>query len=171
MINLKSQAPKAKLSEIILLTLFGVLMYVSQVIMASLPNIEIVSLLIIIVTRRFGFKALYSVYVFVFCEILTYGIHIWVINYLYVWAILCFAVIALRSIDSAALYTLIASLFGLCFGTLCSVPYFFIGGFSMGIGYIMSGIAFDLMHFGGNAVSVALLYRPLTKVMNKLIKS
>ena len=145
-------------------------MYVSQLTMSSLPNVEIVSLLIIITARQFGVKAFYSVYVFVFCEIMTYGLSMWVINYLYVWAVLCIAVVLVRRIDSVILYTLLAALFGLLFGTLCSVPYFFIGGISTGIGYIAGGIVFDLLHFAGNGVSVFLLYKPLTKAVRKLCK-
>ena len=145
-------------------------MYVSQVIMASLPNIEIVSLLIILVARKFGMRALYSVYIFVFCEVMTYGVSMWVINYLYVWAILCLVVVLVRQADSVILYTLISALFGLLFGTLCSVPYFFIGGMGMVLAKIISGIPFDLLHFAGNTVLVLLLYKPLAKVMEKLTK-
>ena len=97
---------KEKLTETILLTLLGVLIYVSQVIMAALPNIEIVTLLIILTTRKFGYKAFVSVYIFVGCEVLTYGLSMWVINYLYVWAILCVLILIIKKIDDAVLYTL-----------------------------------------------------------------
>ena len=82
--NLKSQTRRLKLVELLILVLMGVLMYVSQVIMAPLPNIELVSFLTIIVTRRFGVKSLVSAYTFAFLEIMTYGIHIWSVMYLYV---------------------------------------------------------------------------------------
>ena len=145
-------------------------MYISQVIMSALPNIEIVSLLIILVTRKFGVRALGSIYVFVGCEILTYGIGIWNVNYLYVWLILWLAVFLIRKIDSTLIFTLISAIFGILFGTFCSIPYFVIGGFAMGISNIISGMSFDLMHFGGNLILTFLLYRPLTKIMEKLIK-
>ena len=143
-------------------------MYVSQVIMAPLPNIEIVTFLIIIVTRKFGVSALCSVYVFVFCEIFTYGFHIWSINYLYVWAILCLIVLPLRRIDNIFLYTFIAAAFGIIFGTLCSVPYFLTGGVAFGISYIISGLSFDVTHCIGNAVLTFVLYIPISKVINKI---
>ncbi len=136
--------------------------------MSSLPNIEIVSLFIILVTRKFGVRALYSVYIFAFCEILTYGIHIWAINYLYVWTILLLALLPIRKYDSIFLYIVIAGIFGLLFGTLCSIPYFITGGFAFGLSYIISGIPFDFLHLIGNVLSVALLYKPLTLVMNKI---
>ena len=150
--------------------MFGVLMYVSQVIMSSLPNIEIVTFLIIVITRKFGVKTLLSVYVFAFCEILTYGIGEWSINYLYVWTILCFVILCLRKIDSAVIYSLIAAIYGLLFGTLCSIPYFITLGASGGIAYIINGFRFDLIHCVGNFVLVLILYKPITKVMNKIIK-
>lgn len=157
-----------KLFELILLCLFGVIAYISQVIMAALPNIEIVTLLFILITRRFGIKALYSVYVFTFCEILTYGFDIWSINYLYVWAILVLVVLPLRKIDSVFVYTLIAAIFGLLFGTLCSIPYFITGGIALGVSYIITGISFDFLHLFGNTLTVFFLYKPLTIVMNKI---
>lgn len=168
--NLKSHTPSVKLREILVLTLLGVLMYVSQVVMSQLPNIEIVSLLIILITRKFKVRALCAVYVFVGLEVLTYGLSLWVVNYLYVWAILCLIVCIVRKIDNTIVYALISSVYGLLFGTLCSIPYFFIGGFSYGIAYIASGLTFDLLHCGGNFLSCLILYRPLTKVMNKIIK-
>jgi len=153
-----------KLVEIITLALFGVLMYISQVVMSSLPNIEIVTLLTILVTRKFGYKALMSVYVFVGCEILTYGIHLWVINYLYVWAILCFVICLLRKIDNTFIYSFIAAIFGISFGILCSIPYFITGGLSFGISYILSGLGFDLIHCIGNFLSVLILYRAVLRI-------
>ena len=145
-------------------------MYVSQVIMAALPNIEIVTLLIILTTRKFGYKALVSVYIFVGCEILTYGLSMWVINYLYVWAILCVLILIIKRIDDAVVYALIAAIYGLFFGTLCSIPYFIIGGMAGGIANIIQGFLFDLLHCTGNFILVLLLYKPLTKVMNRMIK-
>ena len=155
--------------ELIILVFMGGLMYVSQVIMASLPNIELVSFLIIIVTRRFGFKSLISVYIFTFLEIMTYGIHIWNIMYLYVWAILALVVIIFRKIDNVILYTVISGLFGILFGTLCSIPYFITGGISMGVAWIISGFSFDIPHCIGNVVLTAILYIPITKAYNYIL--
>ena len=168
-INLKSQTRRLKLVELLILVLMGVLMYVSQVIMAPLTNIELVSFLIIIVARRFGVKSLISVYAFAFLEIMTYGFHIWSINYLYVWAILVLIVLPLRKIDNVILYTVISGIFGIAFGTLCSVPYFVMGGLSMGVANIISGFSFDIPHCIGNTVLTAILYIPITKAFNYIL--
>lgn len=168
--NLKSRTHRVKLFEILVLILLGVLMYVSQAVMSGLPNIEIVSLLIILITRKFGVKAFVAVYVFVFCEIMTYGLSMWVINYLYVWAILCIVIFLVRKIDSAIFYALLSAIYGLLFGTFCSVPYFIIGGISMGVANIIGGIWFDLLHCGGNFILTLLLYRVLTNSLDKALK-
>lgn len=144
-------------------------MYVSQIILAPLPNIEIVSLLIILITRKFSLKTLYSIYIFVICEIFTYGLSMWVINYFYVWTFLWLAIFIIRKIDDMWVYSIISALFGILFGTLCSIPYFFIGGASGGIAYIVSGFWFDIMHCFGNFIVTIVLYKPLTKVMNNVL--
>ena len=167
--NLKSQSHRLKLVELLILVLMGVLMYVSQVIMAPLTNIELVSFLIIITARRFGFKSLISVYIFAFLEIMTYGIAIWNVMYLYVWAILVLIVILFRKIGNVILYTVISGLFGILFGTLCSVPYFMTGGISMGVAWIISGFSFDITHCIGNVVLTAILYIPITKAYNYIL--
>ena len=167
---MKSHTLRHKLIEIILLALLGSLMYVSQVIMASLSNIELVSFLIILTTRKFGIKSLWSVYIFVFLEAITYGFEIWVICYLYVWAILVVIILFVRKLDSVMLYTLISSIYGFLFGALCSVPYFITGGIGGGISWIIGGIVsgFDIYHGVGNFVLMFLLYKPISKVFEKI---
>lgn len=144
-------------------------MYVSQVIMASLPNIELVSFLIILTARKFGLRSFLSVYIFVLLEILTYGIQVWNICYLYVWGVLVIAICLVRKIDSVIIYTLVSGIFGFLFGTLCSVPYFFIGGIGYGFSWILSGIGFDFLHGIGNLLLTALLYKPLSKALEKAL--
>ena len=167
---LKSQTRRVKLFRYILLTLFGVLMYVTQVVMSHLPNFEAVSLLIIVTTCLLGVKALFSVYIFVICEIFTYGLHIWSINYLYVWAILVIAVLCTRKFASREFFALLSAIFGLLFGTFCSIPYFIMGGFEGGIVYIIQGFWFDILHCVGNLVLTFILFNPLTNVLDKAIK-
>lgn len=137
--------------------------------MAVLPNIEVVSFLIILIARKFGLKSLLSIYVFVSLEVLYYGLQMWVIAYLYVWAVLAVITVLLRKIDSVILFSLISAIFGLLFGTLCSVPYFVTGGFGYGISWIITGVGFDLLHCFGNFVLTFLLYKPLTRVLDKAL--
>ena len=167
---MKQPTPSAiKLRDLTALAVFAALMIALQVAMAGLPNIEPVTLLIILATLHLGRKALLSVAVFVLVEGLIYGFGLWWINYLYVWPILVLIVLALRRWSHPILWTIVAGLYGLLYGTLCSVPYFLSGGWGAGIGYIISGIPFDIPHCIGNMVLTALLFYPLEFVLKKVL--
>ena len=86
------------LGEVVLFGMLGALTFALQVVMAPLPNIEPVSLLVMLFAAVFGWKSLYTVYVFVTMEILFHGLGIWNINYLYVWTVLAVAAMCLRNI-------------------------------------------------------------------------
>ena len=167
---MKRPTPSAfKLRELTALAVFSALMIALQVALAGLPNIELVTLLIILATLHFGPKALLSVAVFVLVEGLIYGFHLWWINYLYVWPILVLIVLALKRWSHPILWAIVAGIYGLAFGTLCSIPYFITGGWGAGIGYIVSGIPFDIPHCIGNTASVLLLFYPLDHVLKKVL--
>ncbi len=151
------------------MAVFAALMVAFQVAMAPLTNIEVVTLLIILATVRLGWKSMLSVAVFVVLEGLIYGFHIWWINYCYVWPLLVVMVMALRRWSHPLLWTVVGGLYGLFFGTLCSLPYFLTGGWGAGFGYIISGIPYDLAHMIGNVVLIFLLYRPLEKVLLRVL--
>lgn len=158
-----------KLRETVILSLFGALMFAMQIALSMLPNIEVVTLLIILVTRKYRLKALTSVYIFVALEIAVFGLGLWVVNYLYIWAVWFAIVMLLRRVNDSVIWAVAAGVFGLLFGTLSSIPYFFISGVGGGIAYIVSGIfPFDILHAVGNFVTVAVLYKPLTAVLDKL---
>ncbi len=146
-------------------------MFISQVIMAALPNIEIVTLLIIISTCVFGVKALSSVYIFVICEVLYYGIHDWVIGYFIAWPALCLISVALRRLEGREVFTLVAGIFGLLFEIFFIIPYMFYGGIGYTIGKLIGGFTFSITHCIGNLVLTYLLYNPLKTVFEKSIKN
>ena len=75
-------AGKLPLRDLVLLALLGSLMFASQVVMASLPNIHIVAVLIIVTALYFRWRALYAVFVFDLLEGMIYGIGNWWVRYL-----------------------------------------------------------------------------------------
>ena len=147
------------------------LIFASKVALAALPNINLNSLLIILTVVFFGWKSLYTVYVYVMLEGLVFGFSIWWFGYLYVWAILVVVAMLLRKNDSAVIWAVIAGLYGLIFGPLMYLEYFVInGGWEMFFAMWVSGIPYDLAHCGGNFVFTLVLYRPLHKVMERLME-
>ena len=161
------QAGKRRLTtrETTLLAIMGALMFATQVAMASLPNIHIVAVLIILSTFFFRWRALYAIFVFDLLEGIMYGFGIWWISYLYIWVILVALVMLLGKSSSSLFWACIAGVYGLSFGAFCSIPYLFIGGPSMAFAYWVSGITFDLIHCGGNFVMTLVLIKPLYRAM------
>ena len=159
-----------QLRTLCFLAVLAALMIVLQVAMSGLPNIEAVTLLVILTACHFGYRALLPVGVFILVEGLIFGFHIWWINYLYVWPLLVVIVVLLRRWSHPLLWAVAAGFFGLFFGTLCSIPYFLTGGPGAGVGYILQGIPYDLAHCLGNVVIVGLLYKPLDHTLAKLLK-
>ena len=166
-----TSAGKSRLTvrEMCLLAVFGALMFGTQVAMASLPNIHLVAMFIILAAILFSWKAMYSVAIFVMLEGLVYGFGIWWMSYLYIWPILVVVAVPFRANDSALFWAVIAGLHGLCFGALCAIPYLFIGGWEAAVSYWIAGIPFDLMQCAGNFVLTLLLLMPLKKLSLKLL--
>ena len=156
------------LGEVVLFGMLGALTFALQVAMAALPNIEPVSLLVMLFAVVFGWKSLYAVYVFVVMEVLFHGLGLWNINYLYVWTILAVAAILLRKMESPLGWATLAAAYGMCFGALCGIVDIFIGGPSYAVTKWISGIPFDLLHSGGNFAIALVLWKPLRQLLEKL---
>ena len=161
---------KVKLTtfEVVLFGVLGALTFAAKFVMSGLPNIEPVSLLVMLFAVTFGWKALYPTYLYVAMEVLFYGINTWNIYYLYVWGILAVLAIALRKMQDPLGWAILSGAFGLLFGALCGVTDIFIGGFGYAAAKWVAGIWFDLLHCGGNFVIALLLFKPLRNLLEKL---
>ncbi len=154
--------------ELAVMGLLAALLFAGQVALASLPNVEIVSLLVILYALALGRRVFPVIYTFVLLEGIFYGFGIWWISYLYVWPALALLAMAFRKVDSPVFFSILSGFFGLFFGALCAVPYFFAGGPAAAFAYWISGIPFDLVHCGGNFILCLALFRPLKRVITAL---
>ena len=136
--------------------------------MAALPNIEPVSLMVMIFGAVFGWKALFPVAVYVAAEILFYGLGPWNINYLYVWPLLAVLAMLMRNVRHPLAWAVLSGVFGLMFGALCAPVDVFIGGVGYAVSKWVSGIPFDLTHCAGNFVIALLLFAPLRNMTEKM---
>ena len=157
-----------KARELAVMALLGAILHVSQVAMAFLPNIEPVSILVLVYTLTFGRRALTAIYAYVLLQGVTYGFGLWWFMYLYVWAVLYLVVRLLIKNDSVLVWAVVNALFGLAFGALCSLPYLLAGGIGTALAWWTSGLMFDILHCAGNFAMTLALYRPLMKVLKYL---
>ena len=162
---------KLILREVVLFGMLGALTFAAKVAMSGLPNIEPVSLFIMLFAVVFGKKCIYPMYTYVAMELLFYGIHLWSVNYLYVWAILMLAAYLLRKMQHPLAWAMLGGSFGLLFGLLCAPVYIFSGGIGFALSWWASGVLFDITHCVGNFVIVLLLFVPLRKLVSRLYTS
>ena len=156
------------LGEIVLFGILGALTFALKFCMAALPNIEPVSLMVLLFGVIFGWRALYPTYVYVAMEILWFGLGTWNFNYLYIWVLLAVVAIMLRRMESALGWAMVSGVYGLLFGALCAPVDIAIGGVGYAVSKWISGIPFDVMHCIGNFIIALVLWKPLRKLMEKL---
>ena len=160
---------RMKTKDVVVCGLLASMLLVTQVALSFLPNIEVVSLLVLVYTLVLGRKTLIIIYAFALLEGIFYGFGIWWIMYLYVWTILYMAVRLMRKNKSVILWAIVNGIFGLLFGVLCAIPYAVAGGIGAGIAWWASGIPFDILHGIGNFIAVLLLFKPIFYIVKRLV--
>ena len=156
--------------QVALFGILGALTFGAKFVMSYLPNIEPVSLLIMVYAVVIGRKALYPIYIYVILEIMVYGLGPWNFNYLYIWTLLCIAAYNMRRMTHPVAWAMLSGFFGLIFGLLCAPVDCIMGGISYAGAKWVSGIWFDLLHCGGNFVMALVLFVPLRKLLGKLYR-
>lgn len=155
--------------RVVLCAMLAAIMTALQAAMAALPNIEPVSLLILVYALVFGRDVFYIIYTFVLLEGLLYGFQLWWVTYLYIWSLWALAVLLIgRGKNHGPLLWAVASgAFGLSFGALDAIPYL-AGGPAAAFSRWAAGIPFDLLHCAGNFALALALEGPLYRLLAKL---
>lgn len=159
-----------KTKQLVQIAFLGTLLYVVQVGLSVMPNIELVSFLILIYTLVFPNITLPAIGIFILLEGLQWGFGLWWWSYIYVWPILYFLVKWLkRSIkpDDVLSWSIVLGFYGLIFGLLFAVAYIPVS-FSYAFSYFVSGIFFDIVHGIGNFIICLFLLKPTYTVFIKI---
>lgn len=159
---------KLSTKELVLFGLLGGMTFGAKVVMMGLPNIEPVSLMVMLFAVTFGRKAVYPIYTYVFLEFAMYGLNLWSVNYLYLWLILAAAAWRLRDMSSPLGWAVLSGMFGLLFGALCTPVYLLAGGLAFALSWWLSGIPYDLLHCAGNFALALVLFVPMRRLMERL---
>lgn len=159
---------RLQIRQVTLFAVLGAMTFAAKYVMSGLPNIEPVSLLVMLFGAVLGKKALYPTGVYVVLEILFFGLGLWNINYLYIWPLLALAAAKLRGMESTLGWAVFSGSFGLLFGALCAPVDLLIGGAGYAAAKWISGIPFDIAHCAGNFVIALVMFRPMRRLMEKL---
>ena len=161
---------KITVREIALFGILGSLTFAAKYVISGLPNIEPVSLMVMLFAVTFGKKAVYPISVYVAMEFLFYGLGVWNIMYLYIWFILAAVSWCFQKMEQPFGWAMLSGAFGLLFGLLCAPVDLAMGGMGYAVSKWVSGIPFDLLHCAGNFLMALLLFAPMRNLMKKLNK-
>ena len=162
---MKPSELRLTIREMVLFAILGAMTFAAKYVMSFLPNIEPVSLMVMLFAVVFGKKWVYPVYLYVALEILFYGISLWNLNYLYIWAVLAVAACLLKGMEHPLGWAMLSGIYGLAFGALCGILDVFIGGFSYAAAKWVSGIPFDISHCAGNFFIALVLFKPMRRLL------
>ncbi|MCR5608475.1 MAG: hypothetical protein K6G26_05370 [Lachnospiraceae bacterium] len=146
-----------------------------KLILASIPNVEVVTLLCALYGYCFGLLGLEAVYIFIIIETFVWGISTWVISYLIYWPLVCIVFMLLRKtkMDNRLLYALIACALTFFFGILTSLVDIglfsghFDNFFKRFMIYYLRGIWFYVVHIICNAVLFVTVFK---NIKNRICK-
>ena len=161
---------KGRIRQLALFAILGALTFGAKFAMSGLPNIEPVSLMVMLFAVVFGKKAAYPIGVYIAMEFLVYGPGLWNLCYLYIWFVLAAAAYLLRKMESALGWAVLSGGFGLAFGLLCAPVDMVAGGAAYALGKVITGIPFDIAHCVGNFIIALTLFCPLRKRMEMLAR-
>lgn len=154
--------------QLVLISICSAILVISKECLAFLPNIELVTFLLLMYALHFKFSsALMIATVFCFLQIVLYGFGIWTPMYFIVWngwVILCYRLKKYLTTNQRCAF--LSAAFGLLFGFLFSIPYFFVS-IHFGWTYFIRGIPFDCIHCLGNYILMSILYEPVSLFFRK----
>lgn len=159
--------------KLVLLALLAAGALALQVSLSFIPNVELVTLWFLIIGLSLSFKeSLIVVFVFTLLEALVWGFGDWVLGYLWIWTIWIIMVRCLKPIlkDKTHLWALLGAFYGFVFGFLFAAQHALLYGLNMGIVYWIRGISFDIIHAFSNYSLILILFTPILKVFNNLIR-
>ncbi len=159
---------KISARDIALIGVMAAMLEGLKTVLNALPNIELVSLLIILYTLFFGWRVLFVLPIFTLLEGCMFGFGLWWIMYLYTWPLLALLTFLFRKQRSPLFWAVLCGAFGLFYGFFCAIPYLFINGVSGMFAWWIAGIPYDLIHCVANFVLCLLLFKPLSKALSQL---
>ena len=151
------------------IALLGAILYVSKIALDFLPNVELVSLLVILYTLVFGKETFIIVTVFNLFQMIQWGIGTWLISYFYTWPLLCLITLLLKKMikEEFVFWSIVSGTFGLLFGSLFAILYIPIDP-AYALSYWIAGLPWDVWHGVWNFILMLVLGKPLYTVLNKM---
>ena len=157
------------IKRIVRIAFLAAILTVTMLAIKPLPNVELISLLVIIYTLLYGRDTFFIVTIFTLIEGLMWGFGLWWFGYLYAWPLLVLAVLLLKRLvkEEFLMWAVVSGGFGLLFGTLFAIAYIPIDP-AYALSYWIAGLPWDVWHGICNFVLMAVLGKPVYGVIKKV---
>ena len=138
--------------EMAVFAMLGAVMYASKMMMEVFPNVHLLGVFTIAFTVVYRKKALYPIYIYVILNGIFSGFAAWWVPYLYLWAVLWWAVMLLPANMPAKIrpgvYMAVCAAHGFLYGTLYAPAQAILYGLSFKgtLAWIAAGLPWDFAH-------------------------
>ena len=148
-----------------LTALTGALLVAGKQALSGVPNVEVVTFLIILYALELPKETPGAITVFLVLQGVIYGFGLWWAMYIYIWYLLAGAARLFRRHDNALFWAVFSGVYGLCFGGLCALVYLVVKDYAFTLAWWISGLPYDVLHAAGNFVVMLVLYRPMRRAI------
>ena len=169
--------------KIAVLAIMAALLVAGKWALNAIPNVEVVTLFCALFGYVFGFAAVIPTTVFCIEEMLAFGVHTWVVDYLVHWnAIVCvFAALGkirhypmkkIEYVIPVFIGVFLTATYGVFTSTVDAVFACFYSDFTKFFTYFLTiysrGVVFFVVHIVCNLVTFTVLFHPLRILLEKL---
>lgn len=156
-----------KTRDIVIIAFFTAILMILKIVIDFIPNVELVTFMLILLSITYGKKTLYIANIFSLVCGVYYGFRDWTIMYIILFSALVLVSYNFRKIFSKNFFitSIFSAVFGLTFGWFFAIEWGLLYGINAGITYWINGIVFDIFHMVGNYFVMLLLGEKIYKVL------
>lgn len=167
--------------NIALIAIFSAMLTGGKLVLAMIPNIEIVTLIIALISVSLGLRiSIPTILIFVTIQSQIYGFHYWVLCYYIYWPLLAvvFYLFNYNGLRHPLLNALLAGIMSALFGVITTTADAIVaGGLSNGIFlrlfgvFYARGIVFFALHIISNTIIILFLLKPMVLLINRITRN
>lgn len=159
----------SKGNKFVILGLLGIIGISGRILMSPIPNVQPVTVIIILVGVRMGAKeSVFLASVIALSSNLILGNGIWTIYQAIAWSFIgCLGALFSDKLQSLNRLILFAGVSGILFNWLVSVSILHAVGFESLIPYLIVGLPYDLLHVVGNITFMIWFFNPLNEIISR----
>ena len=155
--------------DLVLISIFGVLLFVMQLVLSFIPNVNVVTMLICLYVYILGGRKTFIILiVFITISGFYYGFGHWHLGYLWIYSILIILTVIFKILFKYNVIglSILGFIFGLLFGFLFAINDSILINVDLWV-YYLKGVPFDLIHGFSNMLAILLLFPVLYRMSNQ----